>query len=123
MLLEVLVALAIIGLVLPSLLLNAAERLHGLKSIEEELIAGLVARNQVAQVRLASRLNNDRPERRSNGSESMAQRDWYWRATSETTEVPGYFRIQVVVGLDNTFEQPLAKVTAFFTDEQFGEDE
>ena len=120
MLLEALIAVAIIGLVLPPLLLNSAERLHALKTMENELIAALVARNRVAQVRLANRLNGDRPARRSNGIESMAQREWYWRATSEPTEVPDYFRLEVVVGADKAIEDPLAEAVAFFSVEPSG---
>jgi type II secretion system protein I len=112
-LVEVLVALLIIA-ALPSLVLNAADRLHGLKTIEDTMIAAAVARNQLARVRLANRLNGDRPDRISNGDESMVGREWYWRATSEPTEVPGYFRIEVIAGADRALKQPLTEVVVFF---------
>ena len=114
-------AVAIIGIVIPSLLLDAAHHLRGVKAIEERTIGGLVARNRLAQMRLAGRLNGDRPERTSDGVETMAGRDWQWRASTEPTEVPGYFRITLEVFTGEERQQPSAKVEGFFGDAQFAE--
>ena len=112
-LLEVLVALAIIGLVLPPLLINAAERIHGLKIMEEKIVANLVAQNRLAIYRLNTRLSDSRPPRREDGTEIMAGRDWYWEAETEQTELEGYYRIEIRVATDKNLAQPKARVSAY----------
>jgi general secretion pathway protein I len=112
-LLEVLVALAIIGLVLPPLLINAAERIHGLKIMEEKIVANLVAQNRLALYRLNARLGGNRPPRREDGTDIMAGRDWFWEAETEQTEVEGYFRIEIRVATEKDLAQPKARVSAY----------
>lgn len=112
-LLEVLIALAVIGLVLPPLLINAAERLSGLKVMEEKIVANLVAQNQLALYRLNNQFAGKRPPRREDGSELMAGRDWYWEAETEPTEVEGYFRINITVAGKRDMEDPRAEVSAY----------
>jgi general secretion pathway protein I len=112
-LLEVLIALAVIGLVLPPLLINAAERLSGLKIMEEKIVANLVAQNQLATYRLNNQFAGKRPPRREDGSELMAGRDWYWEAETEPTEVEGYFRISIKVASKRDMEDPRAEVSAY----------
>lgn len=113
-LLEVLVALAIIGLVLPPLLINAAERIHGLKIMEEKIVANLVAQNRLAIYRLNTRLSDSRPPRREDGTEIMAGRDWYWEAETEQTELEGYYRIEIRVATEKKdLAQPKARVSAY----------
>lgn len=112
-LLEVLVALAVIGLVLPPLLINTAERVRGLKVMEEKIFANLVAQNRVASYRLESRLAGKRPPRREDGSELMGGRDWYWEAEAEATEVEGYFRLNIAVAVDKEMQDPRAHVSAY----------
>ena len=112
-LLEVLIALAVIGLVLPPLLINAAERLNGLKVMEEKIVANLVAQNQLAMYRLNNQLAGKRPPRREDGSELMAGRDWYWEAETEPTEVEGYFRINITVASKRDMEDSRAQVSAY----------
>lgn len=112
-LLEVLIALAVIGLVLPPLLINSAERIHGLKVMEEKIIANLVAQNRLVLYRVESRLGGKRPPRREDGSEFMAGRDWFWQAETEQTELEGYFRIEVRVDTQKDLAQPKARVSAY----------
>ena len=121
LLLEVLIAVMIIGLVLPRLLLDAAERVHAVKSIEERMIGGLVARNRLTRIRLAGRIYGDRPERNSEGVDRMAGREWQWRANTEPTEVPGYFRITLEVFTEEGQQQAVAEVVGFYGDQQFAE--
>ena len=115
--LEVLVALAVIGLVLPPLLINAAERVHGLKIMEDRMIANMVAQNQLAMYRLAGRLKGERPPRTEEGSETMADREWFWRASSSPTEAPDFFRMTIAVASDKrlTLTQPEVEVSAYFS--------
>lgn len=112
-LLEVLIALAVIGLVLPPLLINAAERLNGLKSMEDKIVANLVAQNQLSLYRLNNLLAGKRPPRREDGNELMAGRDWFWEAETEPTEVEGYFRIDIVVASTRDLADPRARVSAY----------
>ena len=112
-LLEVLIALAVIGLVLPPLLMNAAERIRGLKVMEEKIVANLVAQNRLVLYRVESRLGGKRPPRREEGSEFMAGRDWFWQAETEQTELEGYFRIEVLVATQKDMAQPRARVSAY----------
>jgi general secretion pathway protein I len=112
-LLEVLIALAVIGLVLPPLLINAAERLNGLKNMEEKIVANLVAQNQLSLYRLNNRIAGKRPPRREDGNELMAGRDWFWEAETEPTEVEGYFRIDIIVASTRDLADPRARVSAY----------
>jgi len=112
-LLEVLIALAVIGLVLPPLLINAAERVHGLKVMEEKIVANLVAQNRLVLYRVESRLGGKRPPRREDGSEFMAGRDWFWQSETEQTELEGYFRIEVLVATQKDMAEPKARVSAY----------
>lgn len=112
-LLEVLIALAVIGLVLPPLLINAAERLNGLKSMEDKIVANLVAQNQLSLYRLNNQLAGKRPPRREDGNELMAGRDWFWEAQTEPTEVEGYFRINIIVSSARDMADPKARVSAY----------
>ncbi len=112
-LLEVLVALAVIGLVLPPLLINAAERVKGVKVMEEKIVANLVAQNRLAMYRLESRLGGNRPPRREDGTEIMAGRDWFWEAETEPTEIEDYFRINIRVAIRKDMEDPRARVSAY----------
>lgn len=113
-LLEVLVALAIVGLVLPPLLMNAAARINGLKVMEDTLIANQVAQNQLSVYRLDSRLNSARPPRSESGVETMAGRDWFWRVTSEPAGLPGAFRMEIAVGEERAPDRALVEVAVFF---------
>jgi general secretion pathway protein I len=117
-LLEVLVALAIIGLVLPPLLINAAERVKGLSVMQEKIIANLVAQNRLAIYRLNSDLAGKRPPRREDGNELMAGRDWYWEAQTQPTEIEGYFRIDIRVGTERELLDPRARLSAYLGVEQ-----
>lgn len=112
-LLEVLIALTVIALVLPPLLINAAERVNGIKVMEEKIIANLVAQNLVAQYRLESRLAGNRPPRREDGSELMAGRDWYWEIETEATEIENYFRLNARVGTNKDLKDPRVTVSAY----------
>ncbi len=112
-LLEVLVALAVIGLVLPPLLVNAAERLNGLKNMEDKIVANLVAQNQLSLYRLNNLIAGKRPPRREDGNELMAGRDWFWEAETEPTEVEGYFRINIIVASTRDLADPQARVSAY----------
>lgn len=113
-LLEVMVALAVIGLVLPSVLINEAERIHSVRVMEERMIANMVAHNQLARLRLGNRWSGTRPARVEEGSEPMAGREWFWRAESKPTEVEDYYRIAIEVGATKGAEPPLVRVQAYF---------
>lgn len=113
-LIEVIVALAVIGLVLPPLLLNAAERIRSLRMIEERMVANAVAQNRLALARLGVRWSGDRPERVEEGEEQMAGRTWYWRQEAMPTEVDGYYRLVVEVRPERAAKAPLVNAQAYF---------
>ena len=113
-LIEVIVALAVIGLVLPPLLLNAAERVRGLRVQEERMVANAVAQNRLALTRLGALWVGDRPERVEEGEEFMAGRTWYWRLETVPTEVDGYYRLVVDVSADRQNKTALVNAQAYF---------
>jgi hypothetical protein len=43
----------------------------------------------------------------------MAARDWFWQIETEQTEIDGYFRLDVEVGLRKDMEDSRARVSAY----------
>ena len=73
-----------------------------------------MAQNQLAMYRLSSRLGGERPPRSEDGSEEMAGREWYWRANSSPTELDGYYRMDIAVGVTRDLAEPVTEVSAYF---------
>jgi general secretion pathway protein I len=99
------VALAVVALAVPALLLTLNQQIDGTAYLRDRSLARLVASNRLAELRLALRAGPQNLRGRISGSESMADRDWFWSIQSQATEVPNFTRVEVQV---RTTEDPEA---------------
>ena len=96
-LVEVMVALAVVAVALPALLVTLSQQLDGLRYLEDRTHAQWVAANRLAELRLVLGAKGSLQTGQVSGSEDLAGRSWYWWSEGEETEVPGFFRYQIVV--------------------------
>lgn len=93
-LLEVLVALVLLAVALLALVRVAGMSTASFDGARERALAGWVADNALAELRLEPAL----PETgRREGRARMASRSWQWRLVVAPTEVPGIRRVDVDV--------------------------
>jgi general secretion pathway protein I len=93
-LIEVLVALAIVAVGTAAVLGTLNSSADTIVYLRDKTFANWVALNQIAQTRLAGQqpATGD-----SDGNVDFAGRNWTWRQTVSTTQVPGMERIDVSV--------------------------
>lgn len=96
-LVEVLVALAVVALTLPALLFALDQQIDGTAYLRDRSLARIVAVNRLGELRLG--LRGGRPLLRgsASGDEEMAERLWYWRIDSESTDFPDLYRVSIRV--------------------------
>lgn len=112
-LLEVLVALAIIGLVIPPLLLNTAQKVNSIKQMEDRLVASMVANNQLTLLQLRVRWSGSKPRRSEEGAAELSGRQWLWKLAAQTTDVPDYWRVTVTVASEDNKDYVLSEISGF----------
>jgi len=98
-LVEVLVALAIVALAVPALLFALDQQVDGTAYLRDKSLARLVASNKLTEVRLLADARGQLLRGSESGEAHLAGRDWYWWLDSEGTDVPGFNRVTVRVGL------------------------
>lgn len=93
-LIEVMVALAIVGLSLAAVAASVSQMVDAASAMQERTYASWIAQNKIAQLRLA----NVVPEVSSTSGElDYAALEWAWRATISETGVENLFRVDVEV--------------------------
>lgn len=110
-LIEVLVALVIVGMALPALLLQVMAQVDATTAIRDRTLAHWVAQNKLAQLRLDQRTHGALILSKSVGEETMAEVSWHWEVSREPTEVKGLTRVSVSVGLKD--RPPVHELLAF----------
>lgn len=85
-LLEVMVALLIVGVALPALLSQVVTQVDGTNYIHEQTIANWVAQNQIAIQKAEYRLTEKMLQGQATGQTEMAGRTWYWQVESQRLE-------------------------------------
>jgi len=98
-LIEVMVALIIVSVALPALLVQVMGMMDATSAIRDKTVALWVAENKYQELQLGRRLHEQLLRGASRGNTHMADRDWSWRVTSNTTGVQGLRRIIIEVGL------------------------
>lgn len=94
-LLEVMVALAIIGFALLAIGSKMGQMVDAANAMRERTYASWIAQNKIAEMRLANVL----PEvSSSSGEVEYAGTEWRWRAVVSETGVENLFRVDVAVG-------------------------
>lgn len=101
-LIEVLVALLVVGIVLPALVISVYQQLDGTAYLRDKAIAQWVAGNKLAETRIQLARTNSIFRGERNGVDTMGERDWYWWMTSETTPVEDFYRLEITVATEET---------------------
>lgn len=109
-LLEVLIALVVLGVSLAALIHAASVSTRDFAGMRERTLAGWIAANVLTETRLKS--NNPAPGR-SDGRLRYAGRDWAWTLDVEPTTEEGISRLDVQVYADAERTDPVARLTGF----------
>ena len=118
-LVEVMVALAVVAVALPALLLTLSQQLDGLRYLEDRTHAQWVAANRLAELRLVVGAKGSLQTGQVSGTEEMAGRSWYWWSEGVETEVPGFFRYEIVVSDQEDGEaSPIHTLDGYLAQEQ-----
>lgn len=110
-LVEVMVALLVVGIALPALLSLIASQADGTAELRDRSFAQWIAQNQLETLRLSYALSDQMLKGEARGEVEMAARTWHWKAVSEQTELPGMWRQTVTVGGEP--EQALVSLVGF----------
>ena len=116
-LIEVLVAVSIIGIALPALLYTTMVQLDGTAHMRDRTIANWVASNKITELQIENALIGEAPLDQDEGTVEMAGYRWRWHLDSELTDLPHYYRTEVSVWReDGESEATLAALVGFFND-------
>ncbi|MBF0628733.1 MAG: type II secretion system minor pseudopilin GspI [Magnetococcales bacterium] len=110
-LLETVAALAVLALALAASLRVSSEHIRNAAYLRDRTLAHWVALNQATE----RRVRREWPDPGSfRGTESMAEREWYWTVLVSTTPEPQVRRLEILVRADaSETTQPLARLEAF----------
>jgi general secretion pathway protein I len=112
-LVEVMVALLIVGLALPALMFQIGSQTASVQSLQARSTAAWVARNQLAETRLLAAAGQWSAPAYSDGETDMAQQRWRWQMRVEQTPLPGFVRVNVLVASVQAPDAMLANLTVF----------
>lgn len=108
-LVEVLVAVAIIGLSLAAVVASIAQMIDSSNAMRERTYAAWIAQNRITELRISQTL----PEPgESTGTVEYANAEWSWTTVIAETGVANLYRIDVAVGLADD-DDSLRTVTGF----------
>ncbi len=96
-LVEVLVALAIVGLALPALLFFVNGVTEDTAYLRDKAIAQWIASDRMAEAQVNRRLTGAVLRGENSGETEMADSRWRWRITSTESPVPGLRQLKVEV--------------------------
>lgn len=115
-LVEVMVAVAIIAIALPSLLVVMMGHIDGSAWLRDKLQAQWVAENRLTEIRLENRSTGSLNVTEQTGEEELAGRKWQWRSRAKAFEQEGFsdiYGIEVAVwygDADEKKDSPLVTV-------------
>ncbi len=97
-LIEVMVALVVVGLALPALLTLVGNLLDSSGYIREKTYAEWVAQNQLETQYLRQQLKGEVLTGSATGESQLAGQTWLWEVVAEQTSVPGMRQLHVRAG-------------------------
>lgn len=100
MLVEVLVALLVVGIALPAIIAQISAQAEATADLRDRSYAQWVAQNQLELIRLSYALGGELFTGEMSGEVEMAARSWHWQAYSEPTEMKDMWRQTVEVGIE-----------------------
>lgn len=118
-LLEVMVALLVVGAALPAMLILVMSQLDGAASIREKTYAYWIAENELTRIRLRQTHFSGTPlSETESGQIEMIGSRWAWTLETQATEVENFYRLDMRVaratgsgGGDRN--EPLAIISGF----------
>ena len=108
-LMEILVALAVVGIALAALLGASARATRDAAELRDRTYAGWVAQNVLTEIRISPETLETGTRR---GTEQMAGETWRWTADINAAAVPSLRHILIQVGRENT-EGAIVTMSAF----------
>lgn len=99
-LVEVLVALAIVGMALPALLFYIAGVADNTAYVRDKTVAQWIAGNQYAEALLAHRLQGAALKGKAEGRVEMANSEWIWQSESFASKIEGISQLDMRVYRD-----------------------
>lgn len=108
-LIEMLVALGILGIALVALLNAVGENVRAAGSVRQNLLAGMVAENRMIET---IAIPDGQEAGIDTGEAELAGRTWHWRREILPTADPNIQRVEIVVAPQGQ-EPPAARLTAF----------
>ncbi|MBC8210681.1 MAG: type II secretion system minor pseudopilin GspI [Gammaproteobacteria bacterium] len=109
-LIEIMVALAIIGLTMGAIIENTTASTRNALYLQEKTIASWIAMNQISLVRARREWTSVSNKK---GEVEMANREWIWKMEILKTDDPNMRRLNVDVYLADKDDQSLASMTGF----------
>lgn len=117
-LVEVMVALAVVAVALPALMTSIYQQTDSTAYLRDKSLARMVAANKMAELRLLNAAAATVFVGKDSGSIELAGRDWAWALDSTTTEIPNFFRLEIIVaGSEEELSNPLFTLAAFVAQE------
>lgn len=110
-LLEVMVAVAVLGIALAAVIKTTSSSGANLSHLRERTLAHWVAENRLAEMQAMGDFNGD-----GRGSVEMAGREWFWRVETEDTEIPSLRRVEIRVSASAAAADSLAVLSGFLAD-------
>jgi len=108
-LLEVLVAMVIIGIALLALASTGSRQVRQLGELQEQTLAHWVAQNVITEFRLS----NGHPVGETHGVEKMGDRNWYWYLNAAPASDPLLLRLDAVIYSDPQQQNLVLAETGF----------
>lgn len=106
-LIEVMVALMIVGIALPALMFQLGTQLDSTRVINDRTQAAWIGQNQLALLQLRQAAGETLSAGEWQGESANGGRQWYWRRTAEPTPAPGVLRHTIRV-----YDAPTAMAAA-----------
>ena len=118
-LMEVLVAIAIIGVAMPALLYSVTQRIDGTAYMRSRMIASWIASNELSKAHLRT-MNMNKSEIRIGeylGDVEMAGTRWSWSTQTEPTDEAYQYRVQIKVWPEDDVDRnSLSNMTTYLYD-------
>lgn len=111
-LLEVLVAVAVLGIALAAVIKASSEMTANAADLRDRTLANWVAGNVVTELHI----NRAWEAETHDGTAVMGDREWVWEAEISTTPNPALRRVDVRVFTDESADNPVALLSGLLAD-------
>ncbi len=114
-LIEVMVALLVVGIALPALMFQLGAQLDATDRFRQQTIASWVAKNQMSHLQLDAAAGMMTTAAFREGETELAGRRWSWQLSVEETPVPGLLRHRLDVAAKERPADTLASLTSYLS--------